>query len=318
MSTLNAVLIALEHMAARKIEVEAPSECPGFGEGRSWLAAHTEALLGPAPEHRGVRIMVTMSDAAADDYSLVRNLVAHGMNCMRINCAHDSREIWGRMVDHLQRARRELRLPCRLLMDIAGPKLRTGAIEPGPRVVVWHPKRDSFGCVTEPARIWLEPAERCPSVPSGADAALPVSARWLAEVRSGERIHLRDARGKRRVLEVVGGGENGRWARCSQTAYVTPGTVLLRDDGGSDANREALVGDLPPREQGILLHKGDFLLLTSEPIVGRGASIDSAGRTLTRRDNLLHAAGDFLDGSRGREDLVRRRQDRRNCERGRA
>ncbi len=166
-------------------------------------------------------------------------------------------------------------------MDIAGPKLRTGAIEPGPRVVVWHPKRDSFGCVTEPARIWLEPAERCPSVPSGADAALPVSARWLAEVRSGERIHLRDARGKRRVLEVVGGGENGRWARCSQTAYVTPGTVLLRDDGGSDANREALVGDLPPREQGILLHKGDFLLLTSEPIVGRGASIDSAGRTLT-------------------------------------
>ncbi len=94
MSTLNAVLIALEHMAARKIEVEAPSECPGFGEGRSWLAAHTEALLGPAPEHRGVRIMVTMSDAAADDYSLVRNLVAHGMNCMRINCAHDSQEIW--------------------------------------------------------------------------------------------------------------------------------------------------------------------------------------------------------------------------------
>ena len=165
MSTLNSVLVALQRLAGRKIEGQAPSEFPGFREGRSLLAAHTEALLGPAPEHRSVRIMVTMSSAAADDYPLVRELVSHGMNCMRINCAHDTPEVWGRMVNHLKRARQELGLPCRLLMDIAGPKLRTGAIEPGPRVVVWHPKRDSLGCVTEPARIWLEPAERSPLLP---------------------------------------------------------------------------------------------------------------------------------------------------------
>ncbi|MGA7872418.1 MAG: pyruvate kinase [Candidatus Binatus sp.] len=281
MSTLNAVLVALHHMAGRKIEVQAPSESPGFREGRSLLAAHTEALLGPAPKHRGVRIMVTMSTEAADDYSLVRELVSHGMNCMRINCAHDTPEVWGRMIDHLERARQELGLPCRLLMDIAGPKLRTGAIEPGPRVVVWHPRRDSFGRVTAPARIWLEPAERRHSVPAGADAALPVSAQWLAEVRPGERVHFKDARGKRRLLEVAGGDETGRWAHSSQTAYLTPGIVLLRDDAGSGARRETQVADLPPREQGILLHKGDFLLLTAEPVVGKGPSIDSNGRTLS-------------------------------------
>ena len=281
MSTLNAVLVALHHLAGRKIAAQVTSEFPGFREGRSLLAAHTEALLGPAPKHRSVRIMVTMSDAAADDYPLVRELVAHGMNCMRINCAHDTPEIWGRMVNHLERARRELGLPCRILMDIAGPKLRTGVIEPGPRVVVWHPKRDSFGRVEEPARIWLEPAEGSASLPADADAALPVPAAWLAKVRSGERVHFKDARGKRRVLEVVGSGDKGRWARCSQTAYITPGTVLLRDDAGSDARREAQVGDLPPREQGILLHKGDFLLLTRDPIMGKSASIDSGGRTLT-------------------------------------
>ncbi len=281
MSTLNAVLVALHHLAGRKIAAQVTSEFPGFREGRSLLAAHTEALLGPAPKHRSVRIMVTMSDAAADDYPLVRELVADGMNCMRINCAHDTPEIWGRMVNHLERARRELGLPCRILMDIAGPKLRTGVIEPGPRVVVWHPKRDSFGRVEEPARIWLEPAEGSASLPADADAALPVPAAWLAKVRSGERVHFKDARGKRRVLEVVGSGDKGRWARCSQTAYITPGTVLLRDDAGSDASREAQVGDLAPREQGILLHKGDFLLLTRDPIMGKSASIDSGGRTLT-------------------------------------
>jgi len=281
MSTLNAVLVALHHLAGQVIEVQAPSESPGFREGRSILAANTEALLGPAPEHRAVRIMVTMSAEAADDYSLVRDLVSHGMNCMRINCAHDSPEIWGRMADHLERARNELGLPCRILMDIAGPKLRTGATEPGPQVVVWHPGRDSFGRVTEPARIWLTAAQVGHPAPSDADAVLPVPAQWLDEVKTGERIHFKDARGKRRVLEVAGAGEAGRWARCSQTAYVTAGTVLLRADAGNDPRREAQVRDLPRREQGILLRKGDFLRLTGEPIVGKSASIDSDGRTLS-------------------------------------
>ena len=281
MSTLNAVLVALHHLAGQVIEVPAPSESPGFREGRSLLAANTEALLGPAPEHRAVRIMVTMSAEAADDYSLVRDLVSHGMNCMRINCAHDSPEIWGRMADHLERARQELGLPCRILMDIAGPKLRTGATEPGPQVVVWHPGRDSFGRVTEPARIWLTAAQPGHPAPPGADAVLPVSAQWLDEVKTGERIHFEDARGKRRVLEVVGAGEAGRLARCSQTAYVTAGTVLLRGDAGNDPRREAQVGDLPRREQGILLRTGDFLRLTGEPIVGKSASIDSDGHTLS-------------------------------------
>jgi pyruvate kinase len=37
---------------------------------------------------------------------------------------------------------------------------------------------------------------------------------------------------------------------------------------------------LPARDQGILLHQGDFILLTAKPIVGKGPSVDSAGRTL--------------------------------------
>jgi len=281
MSTLEAVLVALHHLAGRKIEAQAQSEYPGFREGRSLLAAHTEALLGPAPAHRWVRIMVTMSAVAADDYPLVRDLVSHGMDCMRINCAHDTPEIWGRMVNHLERARRELGLPCRILMDLAGPKLRTGSIEPGPGVVVWHPRRDSFGCVTEPARIWLAPEEGGHPPPAGADAALPVSGEWLAELKSGERLHFKDARGKWRVLEVVGSGESGRWARCSQTAYATPGTLLRRVDVGNDARREVRVGSLPSREHGILLRKGEFLLLTREPVAGKSASIDSDGRALS-------------------------------------
>lgn len=282
MSTLNSVLAALHHMAGRQIEVKPPSECPGFREGRSLLAQHMEALLGPAPEHRGVRIMVTMPSEAADDYSLVRDLVSHGMNCMRINCAHDTPEVWSRIIDHLERARKELGLPCRVLMDLAGPKIRTGAIEPGPQVAVWHPQRDSLGRVTEPAWVWLTAAaDGSGSHPADADAVIPVAAGWLGEVKAGERIHFKDARGKRRVLEVIGGTDAGRWARCSQTGYVIPGTLLQRVDAGNSAPREAAVEELPPREPALLLRKGDTLLVTREPLVGKHAAVDPNGRTLS-------------------------------------
>ena len=131
MSTLDAVLNVLHNLAGRPLEPPARTEFTGFDEGNALLAANTEALLGPAPTHRGVRIMVTMSTEAADDYTLVHDLVSHGMNCMRINCAHDTPEIWARMVGHLERARRELALPCRILMDLGGAQAQDRACGTG-------------------------------------------------------------------------------------------------------------------------------------------------------------------------------------------
>jgi pyruvate kinase len=275
MWTLDAVLDALQHLAGRDKQASEPCEYPGFREGRSLLADHTEALLGAVPGHRGVRIMVTMPSEAADDYLLVRDLVSHGMNCMRINCAHDTAEDWTRMVEHLKRARRELSLPCRVLMDLGGPKLRTGSVQPGPCVVAWHPRRDSYGRVTDPARIWLVPVGYKQMTHAGADAVLPVPGEWLDQIKAGERIHFKDARGKRRVLEMMGSTGQGRWARCEQTAYVVPGTTLLRVDIAGDTNRETLVGALPPRNDGILLRNGDFLLITHKPLAGNDAAADS-------------------------------------------
>ncbi|HVN63620.1 MAG TPA: pyruvate kinase [Candidatus Binataceae bacterium] len=182
------------------------------------------------------------------------------------------------MAAHLERARNELNAPCRLLMDIAGPKLRTGPIEPGPRVVVWHPRRDSLGRVVDPARIWLAPQEEQHAAPLGADAYLPVSADWLQNVQPGERIHFKDARDKRRILEIMGSSDGGRWAQCVQTAYVIPGTILSRVDIGDRPGRDTSVGQVPPLQQGIVLRVGDQLILAREAIPGRPARVDSAGR----------------------------------------
>lgn len=99
-----------------------------FLEGRHLLEKHTEELFGPALVARRVRIMVTLPTEAADNYVLVREILKRGAACVRINCAHDGPEIWQAMINHVHRASAEIGQPCRILMDLAGPKIRTGPV----------------------------------------------------------------------------------------------------------------------------------------------------------------------------------------------
>lgn len=114
---------------------------------------HAKDLFGYRSKGRRVRIMVTLPTEAAYDYTLTRNLIASGMNIARINCAHGNPEIWLRMIQNLQRAMTELRKKCKVFMDLAGPKLRTGQITAGVTVRKFTPTRNAFGEVIEPTRI---------------------------------------------------------------------------------------------------------------------------------------------------------------------
>ena len=59
---------------------------------------------------------------------------------MRINCAHDGPEAWSGMIRSLRRAEKETNKRCKVAMDLAGPKLRTGSIEPGPTLLKYRPQ----------------------------------------------------------------------------------------------------------------------------------------------------------------------------------
>jgi len=105
----------------------------GFGvpEGRALLEKQTRALLGPKPEGRRTRIMVTAPAEAAVDPAFALDLVKRGMDVMRINCARDDASTWLAMIKNLKRAERKAARSCRVFMDLAGPKLRTGPIRVG-------------------------------------------------------------------------------------------------------------------------------------------------------------------------------------------
>jgi pyruvate kinase len=131
-ASVDAVLSALHALAD---DPPSPVRNPppiAFAHSRAVLAGRAAALLGPVPRERPTRIMVTMPTEAARDGALVREMLVAGMNCMRINCAHDSESAWRAMLENLRRAEAETRLHARVVVDLPGPKLRTGPLAPQP------------------------------------------------------------------------------------------------------------------------------------------------------------------------------------------
>jgi pyruvate kinase len=131
--SLNAVIATLAFIA-HPDDPSLPQHPPPhhFQRGDRILRRNVDALFGKSPHPRHVRIMVTFPSEAMDDYALVRELIVRGMDCARINCAHDDESAWGKMIAHVRRAEQETGKSCRVLMDLGGPKARTGAVRLNP------------------------------------------------------------------------------------------------------------------------------------------------------------------------------------------
>ncbi|MGD0718859.1 MAG: pyruvate kinase [Thermoplasmata archaeon] len=276
---LDAVLGWLDRSRGRPPTHRPRSEGPSPERGIGILEQNARTLLGPARPGQGVRIMVTMPTEAATDYGLVRDLVEGGMDCARINCAHDGPAEWARMIEHIHRAERALGRRCRIEMDLAGPKIRTGTIRSGPSVVRLKPSRDAFGRVTAPASVWLSPPRESAPVPPGA-TVLPVPRAWLLRRRLREQVALVDTREARRTLRIVERVGAHCRATVEKTTYLTTGTRLVgaTANGRKDATS---IGPFAPVKQRIHLSIGDRLVLTSRPDLGEEARRDARGRTLS-------------------------------------
>ncbi len=129
LASLDAVIATLSLIARPEAAHDFPHPPPHrFTRGDRALVRNLNAVLGATKRKRHVRIMVTMPTEAAADYNLVRDLIASGMDCARINCAHDNPDVWAAISAHVRRAEQETGLPCRVLMDLGGPKARTGQV----------------------------------------------------------------------------------------------------------------------------------------------------------------------------------------------
>lgn len=295
MAALNAVLRLLQYLRGDE-ECELAEADVALWQGYSILQNNSNVLFGESTEERKVRIMVTMPSEAADDYDLIYNLIDAGMNCARINCAHDGPEQWQKMINHIREASSVLHKPCKINMDLAGPKLRTGSMRQGPKVIHISPERDLKGRTVAPSTVWLAPEDALPAdekVPH-----VPVPEEFIKAVNKNDIITFKDTRKKECYLKVlekgvdVLGNKRGRFAACYDSAYIETGMKLKVDNDyltkegkkkkkkkqdSSDIKVQTKVGEILPVEEKILLKTGDLLLLHKDDRPGEPAEYDDDG-----------------------------------------
>jgi pyruvate kinase len=83
------------------------------------------ALFGARKNNDIPTIMVTFDKELSWNLPMVKQLLYSGMNVARINCAHDDESVWQAMVWNIKKAVKTTGIPCKIYMDLAGPKIRT-------------------------------------------------------------------------------------------------------------------------------------------------------------------------------------------------
>jgi len=288
LASLDAIIHILKIISSKSTSPENLTRASAtMASAEDFLKRHTNQLLGPPPPHRWARIMVTFPSEAASDYLFVRELLLRGMDCARINCAHDDQATWQRMVEFVRQAEQETGRSCKILMDLAGPKLRTGPVTPGPAIIHLKPKRDLSGNLTQAASVILDgsgnpgrPAER-DGLGRRIPARLAVSAEWQEQLQHGDAIRFADTRNRQRELIVLNRiSRNEVMASCDEGAYLRPGIKLERSRHKHGAPAQTLVEDIAAQPQSIILNQGDVLQLTRASIPGEPTWVDEGGNAL--------------------------------------
>ena len=271
-ASLGAVIGVLEHLESRPSLPNPQPAGPSHRQSLELQRSHSQALFGPSADLGSRVIMVTLPAEAAHHPSLIPELVEAGMGIARINCAHDAPAIWERCVERVRLANQATGRSCRVAMDLAGPKLRTGALPEVPGVVDGRPRRDRYGRLLSPARLLALAAEASGGVAAGVgswdqgvrpadESVLPILDEGWSLLEAGQRLRGRDASGRVRELQVMERGPNGVRLSSQQRCRFTAGLRFVQE-GGEGYVVVAPLAALPGER---LLRVGDRLRLTAAP-----------------------------------------------------
>jgi pyruvate kinase len=135
------------------------------------------------------KIIATIGPQSHDDET-ISSMIASGMNVVRMNFSHGSYDFHLKTIETTRRVSRKMDVPIGILMDLQGPKLRTGALKK--ELVTLH-RGDLIELTTEDI--------------VGDWKKLSIEyARLPKEVKKGERILLDDGNIELRVEEVFAHG----------------------------------------------------------------------------------------------------------------
>lgn len=218
-ASVDAVMAALARIGGDTLHDHPAPEI--FVSGAALLAARRDALFGERSDGPQTRIMATLPSDAAHDPKVVVDLIAAGVDCLRINCAQDEPSAWRAMASHVRTAARNLGRNVMVQMDLAGPKLRLTEVQDKTRNRL-HPG-DRFVLTDHIGKSEKRP-QAVLSHPEVLDRLVPGNEVWINDGLLGAVVVK--AEPGRVVLEAVSTREKGEHLKPERGVNI-PGLDLM-------------------------------------------------------------------------------------------
>lgn len=254
---------------------KATSTSLSWEAANGYLHQHTHEMLGPRPKGRHIYIMVTAPPAEEADRAWMTRLLRAGMNVLRINCAHEGEREWRQTIQNLRDATLGTGKTCHVLMDLAGPKIRTGRVGVSRRIATWKPVKDEIGRLVTPVEIAIRRSSAV-SAPKSSPLLI-ISDQSFAAIRAGDVLRFRDARGKRRFLTIKNMAPDELVALATERAYLLK-RAKARLHRGAKRVAHVTIEVGAAQDAAIDVKTGDTIELTRRATVGTPPRRDGRGR----------------------------------------
>ena len=252
----------------------------GFIHGQQLLDQHKMELFGSFHEHSNAHVMVTLGAESCWNYDLVNALLKKGMTCARINCAHDNSAVWQGIIKNIRRAEIEIGRPCRILIDLAGHKIRTGNVSLEPPIYHIKAKKDRTGKTIAAGYLVLTIDSKDSST-NNSLFRISIPKELHKKLAPGMFLGFIDSQEKQRYLKIEKALSSTDWlVSCDKSAYLVSACNLrLLTDEKKDNKKEIAyrLGKFDGEPVDIRLAKDELLLLTEEHFLGKPAEYSASG-----------------------------------------
>jgi pyruvate kinase len=265
---------------------------------RSLMRMRSKSMFGLIPDRRMTHIMVTLDSTDIYQYELIEQLLENGMDIVRINCAHNTAREWKLLIETLHSAeerllnknkKRSRKRRCMILMDLAGPKIRTGSMERKVRPLQISSPKDIHGRPIRLVEGFLDSEAQETEVmnleretPSIFVIAISkVNYGGLGSLKIGQKITFNDSRdGRQRNFTVLERISPTRVKiGLEHTAFLKEGTELECQINDSENERKCLftVGVTKPQPIEINVEAGNILRLYRDTRLGHAGDNNRFG-----------------------------------------
>ncbi|MGB9168838.1 MAG: pyruvate kinase [Nitrososphaeraceae archaeon] len=212
-------------------------------DAQTIIANRSRLLLGRPRDNRTTRIMVTVDVNISYQPQLLEELLKNGMDIVRINCAYDKEQNWKMIIDSIRNAENRLiqsghgvGRKCRIVMDLAGPKIRIKQTSLGTGPLKITVPKDTYGRSVKLVEGFLDSEAEYTEktnligIPESFVISVSEGKQELTELEIGERLLFYDSRGKYRIMTVLEKVSKTRTrVGIDKSVYLYEGLIIHRE-----------------------------------------------------------------------------------------